>query len=540
MDLLHMSNNFLMRNILGFVIVSLLNITCFSQEVISWGDQGDGTFRNPILNSNYPDSDVERYGDKWYMISSTSMFAPGMTILESSDLVNWKLLGHVFDNVSWRSDYDSSVMSPKRGGVWAGDLVFHNGEWFCYVIDPEAGLFVSVAQNIKRPWSEPILMYDAIGWTDPCVFFDYDTQNAYLICHTNTDKETRLYDNKIFKLSWDGRKLLDSGTVFYRGKMAEAAKMYKKDGFYYVFISQWIYNNKTNDRKQLVLRSSNPYGPYESKIVLERGNGFNRSCCQGSLIEAPDGRWWFMHQLVQSKDSYEGRPQFLIPVTWKNNWPVLGEDTDGNGIGNTVWQVKKPIKSNIIIKPQTSDDFNNNLLEPQWSWYYTPDDSKWSLSERSGFLRLYSVKQLSSNEFLKTPNIISQRKVGKGRDTITVKLDFSKLYDGMNFGLTSFAKNYYNIGVLVDCNVCRIYENHNGRVNFIDDFNSDNIYLRLIFEGNIGKFQYSFDNQSYLSSNLYFRIMPSGFMSQRIGLYMYNNKSSDGYIDVDWFIYKYK
>ena len=529
-----------MKYIFGIILASFLHITCYSQKVISWGDQGDGTFRNPILNANYPDSDVERYGDKWYMISSTSMLAPGMTILESVDLVNWTIKSHVYDHVSWRKDYDYSVMSSKRGGVWAGDLVFHNGEWFCYVIDPEAGLFVSVAKDISGPWSAPVLIYEAVNWTDPCVFFDYDNKNAYLLCHTNTDKETRLYDNKIFKLSWDGRKLLDDGTVFYRGKMAEAAKMYKKDGFYYVFISQWIKKDKVNDRKQLVLRSKSPYGPYESKVVLERGNGCSRSCCQGSLIRAPDGNWWFMHQLVQSKDSYEGRPQFLIPVSWENDWPVLGEDPDGNGIGNTIWQWKKPVSGGNIIKPQTSDDFDYCKLSPQWAWYYTPNNLKWSLTERDGYLRMRPVRQLSPEDFLKTPNILSQRKMGKGKDTVTVRICLTELSVGINLGMTNFSSDYNNIGLKFDGKVCKIYENRNGNMTFLSEYVNDVIYFRTIMNGDKGILQYSQDGLTFIGSSDEFIMRPKGFMSQRIGFYCYNNDSDTGFVDIDWFKYTYE
>ncbi len=529
-----------MKNSLFLTLLLLASHACFGQPILAWGDQGDGTYRNPVLNANYPDSDVERCGDKWYMISSTSMFAPGMTILESRDLVNWSLVGHVFDRVSWRDDYAPAVMGTRRGGVWAGDLAFHNGEWLCYVVDPEAGLFVSAARDIAGPWSEPRLMQRAVNWTDPSVFFDEQTRKAYLLCHTATDAATREYENRIFELSWDGRRLLDSGRVFYRGRMAEAAKMYKRGGYYYVFISQWVKSGRENDRKQLVLRARNPYGPYESRVVLERGNGCTRSCCQGALVQAPDSSWWYLHQLVQSKDSYEGRPQFLIPVRWEEGWPVLGEDPDGNGVGNTVWAWRKPVAGMPVGKPQGSDDFGRPELAPQWAWYCNPDDTKWSLTERRGFLRMRPVRQVVEGEFLKTPNILSQRKMGRGTDTVTVKLSLAGLSEGTHAGLTLFAGDYQNLGVVVGPTGAALCTEHNGVRTFVGEYAREEILLRAVIQGGRCLFQYSPDGETFTALDGSYTLRPKGFMAQRIGVYCYNNRSDEGFLDVDWFEYDYR
>lgn len=524
------------------IILLITFVTTFqtsAQRISSWGDQGNGMYKNPILNSNYPDTDVERLGDTWYMISSTSMMAPGMTILESKDLVNWKIIGNVFRNVSWRKDYSSTEMNSLRGGVWAGDLVYHEGQWFCYVIDPEAGLYVSVTKDIYQEWSEPLLIKEGKGWTDPCVFFDYEEKQGYLIFHHSTD-EKKNYENRIFKLSWDGRSLQDSGKVLYRGHMAEAAKIYKVKQFYYVLISEWVKDKeKGNDRKQVVLRSKHIDGPYEKRVILEKGNGCKRSCCQGSLIETSDGNWWFMHQLVQSQDSYEGRPQFLIPVRWENGWPILGEDPDNNGIGNIVWEWKKPVSGYPIIAPQSDDDFASSLLSPQWAWYYSPDDTRWTLKERPGYLRMKAVRPLEKDNFLKTPNILSQRKIGKGCDTVTVKMELKGMIVAQEAGISHFATYYFNFGVVKrDCNIYELVENFNGRRNSLGSIYSDDIWLRCIMDGDKGFYEYSIDGKVYTSSNQSFTVNARGFMGDRIGLYNYN-EAGEGYVDIDWFHYNY-
>jgi len=136
----------------------------------SWGDQGDGTYKNPILNADYPDVDIEQVGDTYYMITSTNHYAPGMTLLTSKDIVNWRTIGHVFQKLTWESTYNFDKMSGYRVGVWAGDLAYHDGTWYCYFIDTNSGLYMSSAEDITGPWSRPICMLKKERWTDPAVF----------------------------------------------------------------------------------------------------------------------------------------------------------------------------------------------------------------------------------------------------------------------------------------------------------------------------------------------------------------------------------
>jgi len=285
----------------------------------SWGDQGDGTFRNPVLNSNYPDSDVEKFGDKWYMISSKGRYMKGMTILESDDLVNWSIVGGIVDSVDW---YDEGEENGE--GVWAGDLVYHEGQWYCYFIDISKGLFVSTIDDIRGSWSKPMLIMERKGMTDPAVYFDADSKKGYLVCNYEIvgigDK--RIYYNKLFELSWDGLQVVDQGRDIYVESGAEAAKIYKIDGYFYLFFSEWTTNHlgRKDDRRQIVLRSRNITGPYEKKVLLERDPVTGRSSSQGALVQAPNGSWWYFHQLIQQRNTHEGRPQCLIPVTWQDGW----------------------------------------------------------------------------------------------------------------------------------------------------------------------------------------------------------------------------
>ena len=141
-----------------FLFLSVLFNSCNGEQsplTGSWGDQGDGTYKNPILNAAYPDVDVEQLGDTYYMISSSYHRSPGMVILESKDMVNWTSIGHVWDSLSWDPEYNWDRMNGYPFGVWAGDLAYHDGTWYCYQVDYRNGLYVSTAKDIRGPWSAP-------------------------------------------------------------------------------------------------------------------------------------------------------------------------------------------------------------------------------------------------------------------------------------------------------------------------------------------------------------------------------------------------
>jgi len=231
----------------------------------TWGDQGDGTYRNPILNADYPDVDIERVGDSFYMITSTNHYAPGMTLLESKDLINWRLIGHIWDKLTWEPEYNWDRMSGYRQGIWAGDLAYHDGKWYCYFVDTSSGLYVSTADKVTGPWSQPVCMLEKKAWTDPAVFWDEQEHQAYLICNFGRDqsvKAQRVNQTRMFKMSWDGLRLTDKGRAIYRGPGTEAAKIYKIDGLFYIFMAEW----RQNDRKQIVLRGNSLYGPWATEF----------------------------------------------------------------------------------------------------------------------------------------------------------------------------------------------------------------------------------------------------------------------------------
>jgi beta-xylosidase len=501
------------------------------------------------LNADYPDVDIEQVGDTYYMITSTNHYAPGMTLLKSKDIVNWRMIGHVFDKLMWEPTYNFDAMSGYRFGVWAGDLACHDGTWYCYFIDTRSGLYVSSAEEITGPWSRPICMLKKQRWTDPAAFWDEDDKQAYLVCNFGPDPVQKKKQTRLFKMSWDGKELLDEGTALYHGGGAEAAKIYKIKGLYYIFLAEWI----EGDRKQLVLRSKSMYGPFERKIVMEKAAGARRSVCQGALAQVADGSWWYTHQLVQHREkikgtfagrttgsSFEGRSQWLIPVRWQDGWPVLGEDPDGNGIGNTVSGWKKPIEGHSIDAPQTNDEFDAEKLGPQWQWNHNPRDHRWSLTERRGWLRLHADVPLDSGGFWNASNTISQRLMGTGQGTVTAKVDISGMEPGQQAGFCHHSGQFVLLGIRADTDGGKkIIFNNDGKVTEGSAIHKDVICYRTQNDGNQAFYEYSLDGERFERFGEPFRLEFGRWRGDRLGFYCWNDIRSAGHIDIDYFHYDY-
>jgi beta-xylosidase len=546
------------RIIFLIVIVFGCSVAQEKKTPHSFGDQGDGTYINPILNSDYPDSDVVRYGDKYYMISSKQHMSPGMIILESYDMVNWKIINHVYANISWSSKYNWDKMAGYKRGVWAGDLAYHDGTWYCYVIDPNNGLFVSSTDDIYGKWSTPkkMLSSNKVG-DDPSVFWDDENKQAWLVANigrskTEVDKDKYLFKNAIFKMSWDGMNIEDEGTVFYKGTGAEASKIYKINNQWFIFLSEWstTSDGQKEDRKQIALRSktNSIYGPYDRKVLLERGNDFVRSCSQGSLNQAPDGSWWYYHQLIQnSDDPFEGRPQCLQPVEWIDGWPIIGKDIDNDGIGEPLRRYKMPnIKAPEKLEIQTSDDFSTPELGHQWEWNHNPRNSHWSLTQRKGWMRLKAstLVSLPRNEipFWRASNTLSQRMMGTKASTGMAKIDVSGMEKGQRAGFVRFGGVSHLIGVRMD-------NEGNRNIFFMDDkgieivgptVEKEIIYFKTSNIGKVASFQYSYDNNHFESFGKEFELGFGRWTGDRLGFYCWNDIEESGYIDIDWFRYEYE
>ena len=511
-----------MKNFLLILLYFINNVLVLSAQGTpgKWGDQGNGTYINPILNADYSDPDVIRVRDKYYMIASDFHFL-GMQVLESSDMINWKLISqiyHHFDFPGWDNN------QQYAGGSWAPSIRYHDNKFWVFFCTPKEGLFMSNAVNPSGPWSPLHLVKKVEKWEDPCPFWDEDGQ-AYLGRSRHGAGPIIIH-----KMSADGTRLLDEGMTVYTGPVAEGTKIFKKDGYYYLSIPE----GGVGTGWQTILRSKNIYGPYEKKVVLEQGSTTINGPHQGAIVDTPDDQWAFFH--FQHHHAL-GRVVHLQPMHWENDWPVIGVDFDRNGIGEPVYVCQKPIESKPIFAPQTDDDFSTPNLSLQWQFNHNPTDHAWSLSAHPGSLTL---KALKSSTFRLARNTLTQKIMGNISEA-TIAMDFTEIADGQRCGLACMGKINNVLGIKMEKGQKYLYTSNDTTEISTTFPNGNQIYLRVSIDMTNQKFQYfySTDNIRFIPYGTSFFI-PFGFWKgARIALYCYNKEQEAGTASFQWFKYKH-
>ncbi len=481
---------------------------------LAWGDQGNGTYINPILNADYSDPDVIRVGEKYYMVASDFHFL-GMQILESDDMVNWRILTqvfHRFDLEGWDNN------QHYAGGVWAPALRYHDGKFWIFFCTPHEGLFMTQAEQPGGPWTPLHQVRKVWHWEDPCPFWDEDGK-AYL-----GRSQHGAGPIIIHRMSEDGRQLLDEGVTVYTGPVAEGTKIHRWNGFYYISIPE----GGVGEGWQTMLRSKNIYGPYEKKVVLEQGSTNVNGPHQGAIVDTPDGKWWFFHF---QHDGALGRVVHLQPMSWKDGWPVIGVDIDRNGIGEPVDVWRMPAVSHGPFLPQTSDHFDKMVLQPQWQWNHNPDDSAWSLTENKGKLTLHALK---ANNFVEARNTLTQRTMGY-ESMATVAIDFKRLQEGGRCGLACMGKGNQLLGVMRKNGTCLLYREENGKEQILQQLKGHSLYLRISFDfpKKSFLFAYSNDNRNFHTAGEPFFVGFGNWKGVRFGLFHYNMEKNGGAVLLD-------
>jgi beta-xylosidase len=484
----------------------LLAQTSNPVSTLSWGDQGDGTYKNPILYSDYSDPDIVRVGDDFYLVASDFNYV-GIQVLHSRDLVNWAIIGQVFHRLSMDPKYDQ--MNGYGQGTWAPSLRFHDGEFYLYVCTPAEGLFMWHTKNPAGPWSEMVTVKRVAKWEDPCPIWD-DDGKVYLVHGIKGAGPLILHH-----MSGDGTTLLDDGKEIYRGPTAEGPKFYKRHGYYFISLPE----GGVSTGWQTVLRSKNIYGPYESKQVLSPGSPH-----QGGIVELDNGQAWF---ISFKSAGYLGRICYLNPVTWgDDDWPIFGDN------GKPVDQWAKPDVGATypIEKPQVSDEFDEPQLPPMWQWNHNPANSAWSLTDRPGWLRLRSLPADSPAD---ARNTLTQ-KLWDQRGVVDVHMDISGMADGQRAGFTFISGNTFGIIGVEQSGGKRhvVWPNGIG-----PEITSSEIYLRGKYDGDVGRFAYSFDGQHFADAPTTLTLKFLFWKGARVGLINYGGVG--GFVDVDYFRYRY-
>ncbi|NVM76705.1 beta-xylosidase [Duganella sp. SG902] len=491
-------------------------------------------YANPVIYADYSDPDVIRVGTDYYLVASSFHFSPGIPVLTSKDLVHWKIAGHVLPRLGFHPSYDmrppfpltDAVSKPVgeglryAGGVWAPSIRFHQGRFYVYWATPGEGIFMSSTTDPAGAWSEPVMVLAGAGYEDPCPFWD-DDGKAYLI-HSRVGAGPGI----LHAMSPDGTTLYDAGKTIIEDKanlpIFEGPKVYKRNGYYYVFAP--IGGVETGP--QAVLRSRSIEGPYEAHLALKPGNGL-KGPHQGGYVETPSGQGWFIH--FNSTGAF-GRIAHLQPVVWKDDWPIMGDNT----VPVSRHEAPDTAEKSPDYRLQDSDEFSSARLGLQWSWNHNPDDARWSLTRRPGFMRI----QASKAEYLVgARNTLTQILQGP-QSEITMRVELQGLADTQRAGLTLFGVKVPWVGVVREGGVNYLTYANAGEETRIGKIEAAAVILRaLVKEDQTVQFSYALsENGPYTNAGPVTQLAKfSWWKGSRPAVFTYVKGDQTGYIDVDWF-----
>lgn len=497
------------------------------------------TFRNPILFADYSDPDVIRVGTAYYMVSSSFHFSPGIPILRSYDLVHWTIIGSVLPRLPFAPEYDmpgphsltDKISKPVggtryAGGVWAPSIRHHDGRFYVYWATIEEGVFMATAGDPAGPWSKPVKVIDERMLEDPCPFWDEDG-TAWLV-HSRHGAGPLI----LHRMSADGTRVLDKGEVIVEDKanlpILEGPKFYKRNGWYYIFAPI----GGVEKGQQVALRARNIRGPYEWRVVLEQGSTQLEGPHQGGWIETPSGEGWFAH--FNSTGAF-GRIVHLQPVRWVDDWPIMGRPLPGKGSGEPIMSPSWPTTGHAPTRDrlQDSDEFSAPKLSLQWAWNHNPDDTRWSLSARPGWLRLEAGE---AQHLVTARNTLTQVLQGP-ESRITARIDLSHMADGQRAGLTLFGVRPSWIGAVRERGETHLTLAREGEERAGPRLTAETIELRAeVGRDQTVRYSYRLGTGGFTPLGDAIPLARfSWWKGSRPALFTFNKRGPSGHIDVDWF-----
>ena len=531
--------------IFSFLSLILINqvLAQESKEVSGvWvADNGDGTYTNPILYADYSDPDAIRVGDDYYMVASSFNCVPGLPILHSFDLVNWELIGYALPKLPPFDVFDK-VQHGK--GVWAPCIRYYKNEYYIFYPDPDLGIYMLKAATPAGPWSEPLLVQAGKGLIDPSPLWDEDGK-AYLVYAMAGSRAGVKSVVVISRMNMEGTNLIGNPVMLFDGHKehptVEGPKIYKRNGFYYIFAPAGGVSNGW----QIVLRSDNIFGPYEAKTVMSQGKTDINGPHQGAWIDTKTGGNWFLN--FQDLGAY-GRVVHLNPMKWVNNWPVIGNDADGDGKGDPVRTYKKPDVGKTFPKmtPPVNDEFNTSELGLQWQWHANYQTIWGYPSGNLGFFRLNCIPMPADAINLWNVSNLLLQKFPAPEFTATTKLTFDARFDGEEVGLVIMGADYGTLSLKRNADKLEIVAtffkqaDKAGKEEIMEmkPENSSTIYFRVqVIEGAICQFSYSTDGDLFSMIGKSFTAREGQWIGAKLGFYALSNGivNDAGSADIDWF-----
>jgi len=489
---------------------------------------------NPIIWADVPDMSMIRVGDTYYMSSTTMHFNPGVPIMKSKDLINWKLVSYCYNVLDTLDALTLNNGKSDYGrGTWASSLRYYKGTYYVSTYAQATNkTYIYTTKDIERgPWKEHSFKP---GFHDQSLLFE-DDGRVYLIHGGGKLNLVELKDDLSgVKMGGVNRVLIENASAPSAGTRrgglgAEGSQLFKHDGKYYMFNITWPSGSM---RTVVVHRADSLNGVWEGRVVLQ-----DKGVAQGGLIDTPEGNWF---AYLFRDNAAVGRIPYLVPVKWVDGWPVLGVD------GKVPMELDLPASKGLIPGIVNSDEFSREKgdrdLPLVWQWNHNPVNTLWSLNARKGYLRLTTGRV--DNDFLFARNTLTQRTFGPDCSGIT-SIDVSKMKDGDFAGLSLLQRKYGQIGVQAEKNkkFLVMYSSQTGKPVKMDSiaFKGKTVLLKATCDFNdrkdIAKFYYSLDGKTWkvFGSELKMEYTIPQFIGYRFGLFNYATKQPGGYVDFDYF-----
>lgn len=456
------------------------------------------TYKNPVQRGFFPDPSVIRVKDDYYMVNSSFQYFPAIPISHSKDLVHWELIGHAITN----NDYLDISNTKDSHGIWAPDIEYHNGLFYIFATlrlngDGKRGNNVLRRQLMmysdkpEGPYSKPVSL--EVDNIDPSLFVD-DDGTGYMVTAPGAT---------VTKLSSDFSKPASTPVCVWKGtgeRCPEGPHIMKKDGWYYAIVAEGGtgYGHGINVARSRTLFGEYEECPYNPVMRQKDPSAPIQRAGHGKLIETQNGEWWCMYlcgRINQGNYTTIGRESALDPVKWtEDGWFLINE-----GKGPSIEQ-KSPNLPEYKTTRNTKDDFDNNKLSLEWEWVRNPDNGSWSLTERKGYMRLWTRDgQLFD---IDAKNTLVRREEELLYTAIT-KLEFNPSKNGEQAGLTC----YYSTATYARLSLCwedgrklQLVINRNHGEELISEINNieeSPVYLKVVVENLTRTFYYSYDGESW-------------------------------------------
>jgi beta-xylosidase len=510
-----------------FIRILIVLLSCSSFR----GLAQENSARNPIIFADVPDMSMIRVGNDYYMSSTTMHMSPGVPIMKSTDLVNWRLVNYAYSILDTTDALNLENGKSTYGkGSWASCIRYRNGSYYVSTFSQTTDkTYIYITKDIEKgPWRE--LSFKP-AYHDHSLYFDEDGR-IYLIYGNGNLRLAELKEDLSGVKEGTDQLLIENASApagSNIGLGAEGSQLFKVNGKYYLFNITWP---RGGMRTVLIHRADKITGPWEGRVAFQ-----DLGVAQGGMIDTPDDRWFAY--LFRDFGSV-GRIPYLVPITWKDGWPVPGMN------GKLTETLKLPKSNGLIPGIVASDEFTRKKGEASlplvWQWNHNPDNSLWSVTERKGYLRLTTGR--IDTLFVMARNTLTQRTFGPVCSGET-SIDVTKMNDGDFAGLALFQRKFGQVGVRSENGFWSIVmvsaeTGHQLEIQRIP-LDKNRVFLKAECDfrdkTDIGYFYYSLDGEhwNFIGKQIKMEYSMPHFMGYRFALFNYATKIPGGSVDFDYF-----